>query len=90
MATNIGAIPDFVIPGENGYLVEPYEVEVLASRLAELIGHPDKCRVFGDKGYALACDRYTWSQTGARIRENIENYELTHASQMALLHPRGA
>ena len=90
VATNIGAIPDFVVPGENGYLVEPYEVEVLASRLAELIGHPDKCRAFGHKGYALACDRYTWSQTGARIRENIENYELTHASQMALLHPRGA
>jgi len=42
VATNIGAIPDFVQNGRSGYLVDSNDVEQLANRLGELLGDPDR------------------------------------------------
>ena len=56
VATNIGAIPDFVQNGRSGYLVDSNDVEQLANRLGELLGDPDRCATFGARGRALASD----------------------------------
>jgi glycosyltransferase involved in cell wall biosynthesis len=74
VATNVGAIPDFVIEGESGYLVPPRAVELLAQALVSLIGDPEKCRQFGEKGFNLARERYSWERVGARIRETVNYY----------------
>ncbi|HXW01002.1 MAG TPA: glycosyltransferase family 4 protein, partial [Anaerolineae bacterium] len=71
VATDVGAIPDFVINGVNGYLVRPAQVEPLAECLIELIGNPDKCRTFGECGWVIATERYTWDKVGEKMRENI-------------------
>jgi glycosyltransferase involved in cell wall biosynthesis len=72
VATNIGAIPDFVQNGRSGYLVDSNDVEQLANRLGELLGDPDRCATFGARGRALVSDRYTWSSTAERIARHIE------------------
>lgn len=71
IATQIGAIPDFVIPGKNGYLVAPGDVSALAGALTDLLNDPNKCARFGKVGYQLAQDRYNWDQVGNRIRQHI-------------------
>lgn len=71
VATDVGAIPDFVTSGHNGYLVKPDQVEPLAQALIDLVGNPDKCRLFGERGYRIAMDRYTWDSVGARMKEAI-------------------
>jgi len=71
VATNIGAIPDFVLDGEDGYLVETNNVEQLAQALIDLLGDPEKCQVFGERGYHLVSTRYTWKKAVLRIREYI-------------------
>ena len=71
IATQIGAIPDFVIPDENGYLVAPGDVHALASALSDLLDNPKQCARFGKAGYRLAQDRYNWDQVGFRIRRQI-------------------
>ncbi len=63
VATRIGAIPDFVTDGENGYLVEPRDSKQLAEKLISLLGDPEKCRRFGERGHALATEKYTWENT---------------------------
>ncbi len=73
VATNIAAIPDFILDGENGYLVSPNNVEQLAEALIDLVGNPRKCQIFGEKGYRIATERYSWEKVGAKIRENIES-----------------
>ncbi len=67
VGTNLGAIPDFVKPGENGYLVEPGEVEGLARALEDLLDDPQKCREFGERGYALAQANYSWESGAGKI-----------------------
>jgi glycosyltransferase involved in cell wall biosynthesis len=71
VATNVGAIPDFVVPGENGYLVVSGESKTLAAALLELLDDPEQCRTFGEKGYKLVQENYTWDKVGSRMREQI-------------------
>lgn len=71
IATNIGAIPDFVSHGENGYLIQPGNVPELTQALLALLNDPNKCRVFGQRGYELVHSRYTWEKVGAKMKKAI-------------------
>jgi glycosyltransferase involved in cell wall biosynthesis len=67
VATNIGAIPDFVKNGKNGYLVEPGDIDGLARHLDILLSNPDQCRAFGEHGYTLANANYSWDGVSAKM-----------------------
>jgi glycosyltransferase involved in cell wall biosynthesis len=71
IATNIGAIPDFIHEAKNGYLVTPNDPQQLSHALIKLLGSEDDCRTFGEYGHRLFWARYTWEKTGIRIRDNI-------------------
>ncbi len=74
VATNLGAIPDFVIEGENGRLVATGDVQSLAKALLELLADPMKCQAYGEKSRAIYLERYNWKNTGRLIRESVLNY----------------
>lgn len=74
VATNIGAIPDFVHDGRSGYLVDPNNPAQLAASLIKMLSSPGTCRSFGEYGNRLFWERYTWKETGLRMRENILPY----------------
>jgi glycosyltransferase involved in cell wall biosynthesis len=71
VATQIGAIPDFVSQGENGYMVDPGDVDGLAKRLIEIIDNPNLIREFGMRSLQLVAERYNWESVGAKIRYRI-------------------
>jgi glycosyltransferase involved in cell wall biosynthesis len=71
LATRVGAIPDFVTPGENGYLVTPGDVDTLAERLIALLGNPDLLRDFGNHSRQLVKERYNWESVAEKIRHRI-------------------
>jgi len=80
VATRIGAIPEFVVEGESGYLVEPGDAEGLAGALARLLEAPDLCRRFGERGYRLTQERYNWENVGKLVRKAVlEALKLTPA-----------
>ena len=57
--------------GVNGYLVEPGDSARLAERLDALLSDPERCRAFGERGRALAAERYTWDRVGLRMETHI-------------------
>lgn len=71
VATTVGAIPDFVVPGVNGRLVPPGHVDSLAQALIDLLADPQQLQVYGENSYRLAQERYNWTSVGAMIREQI-------------------
>lgn len=71
VATGVGALPDFVKVGENGYLVEPEDVPALAYALIDLLQDEEKRRRFGRNSYILWKERYNWENVGAIIRREI-------------------
>jgi glycosyltransferase involved in cell wall biosynthesis len=72
VATRIGALPDFIIDGETGYLVPPDDPQALAARLIELLGDADRQRRMGERGQRLVSSRYTWDNVGAAMKTAIE------------------
>jgi glycosyltransferase involved in cell wall biosynthesis len=71
VGTRVGAVPDMVDDGVNGFLVEPGQSDTLARALCTLLDSPDKCRQFGQSSFEKAVARYTWAGTGQRIRNRI-------------------
>ncbi len=74
IGTNVGAIPDFVQNGWNGWLVEPDEVNELASALLKLLENPEQCKTFGARSLQSVQERYNWQAVANKFQENILNY----------------
>jgi glycosyltransferase involved in cell wall biosynthesis len=71
VGTRVGAVPDFVQDGWNGFLVDPGDVQDISKALLKLLGDPDQRRKFGARGFALANERYSWEMVGKRIHHHI-------------------
>jgi glycosyltransferase involved in cell wall biosynthesis len=71
VATRVGAIPDMVDDGVNGYLVPPGDAHAIAQALDKLLADPTHCQALGQRSYKKAADLYTWPRTGQRIRARI-------------------
>ncbi|WP_099824032.1 glycosyltransferase family 4 protein [Oceaniglobus indicus] len=72
VATRVGALPDIVEDGLNGFLVTPEDDAALADRLCALLDDPARCAAFGAAGRARAEARYDWPLVAGRIRKRIE------------------
>lgn len=59
LVTSVGANPDFVIDGENGYLVSPAHSKQLAEAICRAIDNPYLVQL-GMKGYELVRLKYSW------------------------------
>lgn len=71
IATRLGAIPDFIHEGENGFLIDPDNVEQIKNSLCTLLHSPSLCRKFGMDGYRISMENYTWEEVGRKLRQNI-------------------
>lgn len=71
ISANSGGLPDRVLHGQTGYLIEPGDVDSLTKYLSDLLDHPERCREFGEAGYQLAHREFTWDRVGDRIRAAI-------------------
>lgn len=71
VATRVGALPEHVVEGENGYLVDVGDVDALSARLTSLLGDPDECRRLGANARRSASG-YTWVATARAMRRHIE------------------
>lgn len=76
IATTVGGIPEFVLPGETGLLVEPENVEALADAIDRLLKHPQQAQTMGDRGRVQARDHY-------RISEIVRQHEQVYAACLA-------
>ncbi|HEX2967581.1 MAG TPA: glycosyltransferase family 4 protein [Bacteroidales bacterium] len=74
VATRIGAIPDFINEGKNGYLIDPDNSCQLARALIKLLESEQLCRDFGEYGSSLYWQKYTWKRTAEKMREHISRF----------------
>ena len=72
VGTRLGAIPDFVLPGETGLLVEPLDVDDLHRALHDLVSDPDAAMRMGTQARSLARERYDWGVVMTTMHDHIE------------------
>ena len=61
VTTNVGAIPNVILEGDTGLLVEPGEIDSLAEALCGLINDPGLRRKMGERARALVAKSYSSS-----------------------------
>lgn len=76
IGTAIAGIPEQVIDGVTGYLVQPGDVPALAEAICRLAQSPQQCREMGWRGRARVVAEFTWEsnvQTLLSIYEALLN-----------------
>ena len=72
VATRVGGIPELVVEGETGLLVEPEDSAGLAAAIAELAADPDRRRSFGRAGARRVEEHFHADRVAASM---VELYE---------------
>lgn len=67
VASEVGGIPDVVMPGKSGWLVPPGDPEALARRILEVAADPEEARRVGRRGRDWAERRYGWDRITADL-----------------------
>lgn len=74
VGTKVSGIPEAVIDGETGILVEPRSIEDLGAALKSLINDPERRRTMGEAGYKRYLEKFDGE---ASIRKLIGHYFLS-------------
>jgi glycosyltransferase involved in cell wall biosynthesis len=73
VATDVGAIPDFLSNGHNGFRIAPGDIQGLAHALIHLLRNPPLCRQMGEHSHAVS-KIYTWDNVAATMRTVIQRF----------------
>ena len=69
VATRVGGVPEAVVDGLTGILVEPGDEKALAQAISELVEKPLLRDKMGKKGREYVLSRFQWQDCGARMAE---------------------
>lgn len=73
IATTVGGIPEFVAPGQSGFLVPPGDAPALAKAIKQLLDEPEKARIMGLQGREHVKKHYSIESI---VRQHEQLYEL--------------
>ncbi|GBC60928.1 glycosyl transferase family 1 [Desulfonema ishimotonii] len=71
IGTKIGAIPELVKEGHNGFLTDTDDAEQLAQILTDLLGRPEQCEFMGNAAYDFYAEKYTFENFSNLLRQHI-------------------
>lgn len=87
ISTLHGGIPELVEEGVSGYLVPERDAEAIATRLVDLIEHPDRWAAMGQAGRAFVEQNYDLNRLNdalVSLYESLLRSDLTPRSEVAL------
>ena len=73
VVTRVGGIPDIVVDGETGHLLEPGDSATLGNRLESLIVDPARRRAMSEKARADAVRRFDALENARRLFEFVRS-----------------
>ena len=69
VASRVGGIPEAIVSGEEGLLVEPGSAEMLAEAIIDLLTNPERARMLGARARSRAVHEFTWQRTARATHE---------------------
>ena len=68
VASRVGGIPEMIVDGKTGLLVEPDDVDSLAAALNRVLCNPDLGRALGDRLYQHVSETFSWKRSYEEYR----------------------
>lgn len=69
ITTHVGGIPDIIKDGENGFLIQPRDVDALKEKILMLVNNKELREEMGRKNRELVKEKYSWDKIAEKIRE---------------------
>lgn len=66
-----GGVPDAVIDGLNGYLIEPQSLSMLLKAIMSLIEHPEIAQKMGEQGKSRVITQFNWATNVRLLAQQI-------------------
>ena len=76
IGSRIGAMPDIIRDGSNGYLVEPGDSAALAARLRTLLSDPRLLEQMAETGYRMAKGRWHWDNAAEQVLMDLFDHKI--------------
>lgn len=76
IASNVGGLPEVVMHGKTGYLVEAKNSEELSKRLLDLALNPELRKKFGMCGREFVVSKYSWQESVEKMLEVYEGLDM--------------
>jgi spore coat protein SA len=68
IATNIGGMPEVIVHGKTGYLIDPQKVEAeLANYVIQLLNNPKRIKNLGLSSVNRVLENFTWEKSANRL-----------------------
>jgi glycosyltransferase involved in cell wall biosynthesis len=67
VGTRVGGIPELVVDGETGFVVEPDSPRALADALEQLAESPERARTLGRNGVERAAKHFSPDELAGRM-----------------------
>ncbi|TES90014.1 MAG: glycosyltransferase family 1 protein [Candidatus Cloacimonadota bacterium] len=71
IAGRSGGVPDAVIEGVTGFLVDPENPKEIANAIIKLFENPDLAKKMGEQGRRRVMEEFTWERAARIIEENL-------------------
>jgi len=71
IAGNAGGVPDAVVDGVSGFLVDPENKEMIAAKILQLLNDDNLCDDLGRRGYERAVNDFKWTDKISQIYKAI-------------------
>ncbi len=73
IASNLPGVRKVVDNNVNGFLVEPYDIDGLVSKIDIFLHNSNLCEKFGLKGREKVINNYSWKNIGEKIEDTYNN-----------------
>ncbi len=74
VSTRVAGVPEMVLDGKTGRLVEERDTEGLADAMESLLGDPEKSRALGETGARVASERFDRARTVSQLRAYLVRF----------------
>lgn len=69
IASAVGGIPEMVIDGENGLLLQPGDPQALAAACINLLSKPAQCEKMGNRGWQIVNEKFNVERQVERLKK---------------------
>lgn len=66
ITTNLGGLPEIVIDGKTGFIIPPYDSDILCLKIEYLINNPDIAKQMGEAGRRRVEEMFSWDLVARR------------------------
>ena len=76
IATNVGGIPELMINGKTGFLMERGDDQNLIEKIELLLQDENKCKAIGKAGRQFVIENFNWQKIASNFVASLKKYSL--------------